>query len=100
MELTSLKLSWLVPMVSMRMKNTGTPTTPAIIMEFPRVSRACDDASASQVMGSDSVSVQRLCEQKAWSKNGHVRELVTRWQRRMPERTNEELEVRNRPCKG
>jgi hypothetical protein len=41
----------------------------------------------------------------AWYKKGllqseQVRELVTRWQQRMTERTNEELEVRNRPCQG
>jgi hypothetical protein len=36
MEPRSLKVSWLVPMVSRRMKNTGTPTTPAIFMVFLR----------------------------------------------------------------
>jgi hypothetical protein len=69
MELTLLKLSWLVPMVSMRMKNTGTPTTPAINREFPRVSIARDEATASQLMSSGDASVQGLCavlDKKAW----------------------------------
>jgi hypothetical protein len=44
------------------MKNTGTPTTPATIMELPSVSYACDDASAMQVLSTVHVFPQQLCQ--------------------------------------